>query len=74
MALSKSVIAILYFVVSLGSYVSILTLVRVRMEQHGLYKATVTNEDDSKEVTFEVQVKGWCQKKYKHHIPKIKLE
>ncbi|XP_062392796.1 platelet-derived growth factor receptor beta-like [Sardina pilchardus] len=40
------------------SYVSVLTLVRVRMEQNGLYKVSVTNEDDSKEVTFEVQVKA----------------
>lgn len=46
------------FVVSPGSYVSILTLVRVRMEQNGLYKIHVSNEDDWKEVTFEVQVKG----------------
>lgn len=53
-------ITILCFVVSLSSYVSVLTLVRVRMEQNGLYKVTVTNEDDSKEVTFEVQVKGGC--------------
>ncbi|KAL2095212.1 hypothetical protein ACEWY4_009931 [Coilia grayii] len=39
-------------------YESVLTLVRVRMEQYGRYKVRVENDDDSKEMTFEVQVKA----------------
>ncbi|XP_063058334.1 platelet-derived growth factor receptor beta-like [Engraulis encrasicolus] len=39
-------------------YESILTLVRVRMEQNGRYKVRVANDDDAKEVTFEVTVKA----------------
>lgn len=37
-------------------YVSILTLVRVRTEQNGLYTAHVTNGDDTKEITFDLEV------------------
>lgn len=40
------------------SYVTILTLVRVRTEQKGLYTVIVTNGDDSKEVTFNLEVQG----------------
>lgn len=39
-------------------YVTILTLVRVRTEQKGLYTALITNEDDVKEVTFALEVQG----------------
>lgn len=39
-------------------YVSILTLVRVRTEQKGLYTVHVTNGDDTKEVTFDLEVRG----------------
>lgn len=39
-------------------YVTILTLVRVRTEQRGLYTVLVTNEDDTKEVTFDLEVFG----------------
>ncbi|XP_055798809.1 platelet-derived growth factor receptor beta-like [Salvelinus fontinalis] len=38
------------------SYLSTLTLVRVRMEQRGLYTVRVANEDDVKEITFDLQV------------------
>lgn len=51
-------------------YVSILTLVRVRTEQRGLYTALISHEDDAKEVTFDLEVQGKrlifnneCQKK-----------
>ncbi|XP_045886877.1 platelet-derived growth factor receptor beta isoform X2 [Micropterus dolomieu] len=37
-------------------YVTILTLVRVRTEQKGLYTVLVTNGDDTKEVTFDLEV------------------
>uniref|UniRef100_A0A8D3BP70 receptor protein-tyrosine kinase n=1 Tax=Scophthalmus maximus TaxID=52904 RepID=A0A8D3BP70_SCOMX len=37
-------------------YVSILTLVRVRTEQKGHYTVLVTNGDDTKEVTFDLEV------------------
>uniref|UniRef100_A0A8C7JEA8 receptor protein-tyrosine kinase n=1 Tax=Oncorhynchus kisutch TaxID=8019 RepID=A0A8C7JEA8_ONCKI len=40
------------------SYLSTLTLVRVRMEQRGLYTVQVANEDDVKEITFDLQVKS----------------
>ncbi|KAK6305688.1 hypothetical protein J4Q44_G00244680 [Coregonus suidteri] len=40
------------------SYLSTLTLVRVRMEQMGLYTVQVANEDDVKEITFNLQVKA----------------
>lgn len=39
-------------------YVSILTLVRVRPEQRGQYTAIISNEDDAKEVTFDLEVQG----------------
>lgn len=39
-------------------YVAVLTLVRVRTEQKGLYTALITNEDDVKEVTFALEVQG----------------
>lgn len=39
-------------------YVTILTLVRVRTEQMGRYTVFITNEDDSKEVTFDLKVRG----------------
>lgn len=39
-------------------YVSILTLVRVRTEQKGLYTVRITNGDDTKEVTFDLEVQG----------------
>lgn len=41
-----------------NKYLSILTLVRVRMEQNGLYKVLISNEDDAMEVTFDVQIKA----------------
>lgn len=39
-------------------YVSILTLVRVRTEQKGLYTVLISNGDDTKEVTFDLEVQG----------------
>ncbi|TKS72410.1 Platelet-derived growth factor receptor beta [Collichthys lucidus] len=52
-------------------YVSILTLVRVRTEQKGLYTAHVTNGDDTKEVTFDLEVRVPSQIKdlTDHHLP-----
>uniref|UniRef100_H2T1W6 Platelet-derived growth factor receptor beta n=2 Tax=Takifugu rubripes TaxID=31033 RepID=H2T1W6_TAKRU len=52
-------------------YVTILTLVRVRTEQKGLYTALITNEDDVKEVTFalEVQVLARIKDLTDHHLP-----
>lgn len=44
--------------VCLCRYVSILTLVRVRTEQRGLYTALISHEDDAKEVTFDLEVQG----------------
>uniref|UniRef100_A0A8C8FGV9 receptor protein-tyrosine kinase n=1 Tax=Oncorhynchus tshawytscha TaxID=74940 RepID=A0A8C8FGV9_ONCTS len=41
------------------SYLSTLTLVRVRMEQRGLYTVQVANEDDVKEITFDLQVNSF---------------
>lgn len=35
-----------------------LTLVRIRTEQKGLYTVLVANGDDTKEVTFDLEVKG----------------
>uniref|UniRef100_A0A3B4YXK0 receptor protein-tyrosine kinase n=1 Tax=Stegastes partitus TaxID=144197 RepID=A0A3B4YXK0_9TELE len=51
-------------------YVTVLTLVRVRTEQQGLYAVHVTNEDDTKQVTFDLevqpsQIKGLID----HHLP-----
>ncbi|XP_030594711.1 platelet-derived growth factor receptor beta [Archocentrus centrarchus] len=37
-------------------YVSILTLVRVRTEQKGLYTVHVSNGDDTKQLTFDLEV------------------
>ncbi|XP_026213814.1 platelet-derived growth factor receptor beta [Anabas testudineus] len=53
------------------SYVTIVTLVRVRTEQKGLYTVIVTNGDDSKEVTFnlEVQVPAQIKDLTDHHLP-----
>lgn len=39
-------------------YVSTLTLVRIRLEQKGLYTVHVANEDASKEMTFDLVIKG----------------
>uniref|UniRef100_A0A6Q2X251 receptor protein-tyrosine kinase n=1 Tax=Esox lucius TaxID=8010 RepID=A0A6Q2X251_ESOLU len=39
-------------------YLSTLTLVRIRMKQRGFYTLQVANEDDNKEITFDLQVKG----------------
>lgn len=52
-------------------YVSILTLVRVRTEQRGLYTALISHEDDAKEVTFdlEVQVHPQIKDLTDHHLP-----
>ncbi|XP_062249319.1 platelet-derived growth factor receptor beta isoform X1 [Platichthys flesus] len=38
-------------------YITTLTLVRVRTEQKGLYTVLVTNGDDTKEVTFDLEVR-----------------
>ncbi|XP_035377625.1 platelet-derived growth factor receptor beta isoform X1 [Electrophorus electricus] len=38
-------------------YISTLTLVRVRLDQKGHYTIHVSNEDDSKEMTFDLEVK-----------------
>ncbi|XP_076595337.1 platelet-derived growth factor receptor beta [Chaetodon auriga] len=52
-------------------YVTILTLVRVRTEQKGLYTVLVTNGDDTEEVTFdlEVQVPSQIKDLTDHHLP-----
>ncbi|KAK5864853.1 hypothetical protein PBY51_016060 [Eleginops maclovinus] len=52
-------------------YVTILTLVRVRREQKGLYSVLITNGDDTKEVTFdlEVQVPSQIKDLMDHHLP-----
>ncbi|CAL1613295.1 unnamed protein product [Knipowitschia caucasica] len=52
-------------------YVSILTLVRVRTEQKGLYTALVTNGDDTKEISFdlEVQVPAQIKDLSDHPLP-----
>lgn len=39
-------------------YISTLTLVRIRLQQKGYYTIHVANEDDSKEMTFDLVVKG----------------
>lgn len=44
--------------VFLCRYVSVLTLVRVRTEQRGLYTALISHEDEAKEVTFDLEVQG----------------
>uniref|UniRef100_A0A671KU48 receptor protein-tyrosine kinase n=1 Tax=Sinocyclocheilus anshuiensis TaxID=1608454 RepID=A0A671KU48_9TELE len=38
-------------------FVSTLTLVRIRLEQMGLYTVSVQNQDDFKEMTFDLEVK-----------------
>lgn len=52
-------------------YVTILTLVRVRTEQKGLYSVLVTNGDDTKEVMFdlEIQVPSQIKDLTDHHLP-----
>uniref|UniRef100_H3D9P7 receptor protein-tyrosine kinase n=1 Tax=Tetraodon nigroviridis TaxID=99883 RepID=H3D9P7_TETNG len=52
-------------------YVTILTLVRVRSEQKGLYTVLITNEDDRKEVAFalEVQIPAQVKDLTDHHLP-----
>uniref|UniRef100_A0A8C3A017 receptor protein-tyrosine kinase n=1 Tax=Cyclopterus lumpus TaxID=8103 RepID=A0A8C3A017_CYCLU len=52
-------------------YVTLLTLVRVRKEQKGRYSVLVTNGDDTKEVTFdlEVQVPSQIKDLTDHHLP-----
>uniref|UniRef100_A0A672J2P1 receptor protein-tyrosine kinase n=1 Tax=Salarias fasciatus TaxID=181472 RepID=A0A672J2P1_SALFA len=52
-------------------YVTILTLVRVRTEQKGRYTALVTNGDDTKQVTFdlEVRVPSQIRDLTDHHLP-----
>lgn len=52
-------------------YVSILTLVRVRKEQTGLYTIRVSNGDDAKEITFdlEVRVPSHITDLTDHHLP-----
>uniref|UniRef100_A0A673GHB4 receptor protein-tyrosine kinase n=1 Tax=Sinocyclocheilus rhinocerous TaxID=307959 RepID=A0A673GHB4_9TELE len=39
-------------------FVSTLTLVRIQLEQMGLYTISVQNQDDFKELTFDLEVKG----------------
>lgn len=51
-------VSLLPFVFFYLRYVTILTLVRVRTEQKGLYTVLVTNGDDAKEVTFDLEVRG----------------
>ncbi|MED6289489.1 hypothetical protein CHARACLAT_003343, partial [Characodon lateralis] len=55
-------------------YVTILTLVRVRAEQKGLYTVIISNGDDTKEVTFdlEVQVPAQIKDLTDHHFPGMK--
>ncbi|XP_068450441.1 platelet-derived growth factor receptor beta [Clinocottus analis] len=52
-------------------YVTLLTLVRVRKEQKGRYSVLITNGDDTKEVTFdlEVQVSAQIKDLTDHHLP-----
>ncbi|KAK6298309.1 hypothetical protein J4Q44_G00313640 [Coregonus suidteri] len=52
-------------------YVSMLTLVRIRTEQKGLYTVLVANGDDTKEVTFDLEVKVPPQitDLSDHHLP-----
>ncbi|KAM9795325.1 platelet-derived growth factor receptor beta [Neosynchiropus ocellatus] len=55
-------------------YVSILTLVRVRTEQKGLYTISVSNGDETKEITFdlEVRVPPHITDLTDHHLPGMK--
>ncbi|XP_043983991.1 platelet-derived growth factor receptor beta isoform X2 [Gambusia affinis] len=52
-------------------YVTILTLVRVRAEHNGLYTVIISNEDDKKEVLFdlEVLVPADIKDLTDHHLP-----
>uniref|UniRef100_A0A7N8XWM8 receptor protein-tyrosine kinase n=1 Tax=Mastacembelus armatus TaxID=205130 RepID=A0A7N8XWM8_9TELE len=52
-------------------YITTLTLVRVKTEQTGLYTVLVSNGDDSKEVTFDLEVLVSSQIKdlTDHHLP-----
>uniref|UniRef100_A0A1A8HEE1 receptor protein-tyrosine kinase n=1 Tax=Nothobranchius korthausae TaxID=1143690 RepID=A0A1A8HEE1_9TELE len=52
-------------------YLTILTLVRVRVEQKGLYAVLVTNGDDTKQVVFDLEVEVPAQIKdlTDHHLP-----
>ncbi|KAM4586511.1 platelet-derived growth factor receptor beta [Fundulus diaphanus] len=55
-------------------YVTILTLVRVKVEQKGLYTVIISNGDDRKEVSFdlEVQVPAQIKELTDHHLPGMK--
>uniref|UniRef100_A0A3Q2PI89 receptor protein-tyrosine kinase n=1 Tax=Fundulus heteroclitus TaxID=8078 RepID=A0A3Q2PI89_FUNHE len=55
-------------------YVTILTLVRVKVEQKGLYTVIISNGDDRKEVSFdlEVQVPALIKELTDHHLPGMK--
>ncbi|KAL0974038.1 hypothetical protein UPYG_G00214570 [Umbra pygmaea] len=52
-------------------YVSTLSLVSVRPEHQGLYTVNVTNGDDTKEITFDLEVKVLAQitDLSDHHLP-----
>ncbi|KAK7137584.1 hypothetical protein R3I94_013287 [Phoxinus phoxinus] len=52
-------------------FVSTLTLVRIRLEQMGLYTVSIQNEDDIKEMTFDLEVKVPPQitELSDHHLP-----
>ncbi|XP_051514404.1 platelet-derived growth factor receptor beta-like [Myxocyprinus asiaticus] len=52
-------------------FVNTLTLVRIRLEQMGLYTVSVQNEDDVKEMTFDLEVKVPPQitELSDHHLP-----
>ena len=51
-----------------SSYLSTLTLVRVRMEQRGSYTATVANDDEVREVVFDLQVTGQSSRQIKRTV------
>ncbi|TRY91336.1 hypothetical protein DNTS_030142 [Danionella cerebrum] len=55
-------------------FVTTLMLVRIRLEQMGLYKVTIDNEDDLKEMTFDLEVKVPPQitELSDHHLPEKK--
>jgi len=55
---NKTYSNIFYFRPFYLRYVTLLTLVRVRKEQKGRYSVLVTNGDDTKEVTFDLEVQG----------------
>uniref|UniRef100_A0A8C7ZP44 receptor protein-tyrosine kinase n=1 Tax=Oryzias sinensis TaxID=183150 RepID=A0A8C7ZP44_9TELE len=60
-----------FFILLCIRYVTVLTLVRVRMEQKGLYTVLIRNGDDSKEVVFDLEVHVPSQIKdlSDHHLP-----